>query len=189
MNKLITIGITLVLILTVGFFLFQKNEPQKTTSKQTNTSTEQQSIEESPKIGFRAPSFSLTSLDNMTYSLKQTKGKPTVMFFWASWCPNCEALSPELERLYEKYKAEMEVYSVNLTSQDSFDRATRFAEEHQFSFPVLLDEDGTVAQAYRVIGTPTTYFIDKNGIIVDIVQGAANPAQFTEKFEKLVNTN
>jgi cytochrome c biogenesis protein CcmG, thiol:disulfide interchange protein DsbE len=183
MKKLIPLILVAVTGLTIVMFWMNMKEPQETSSKPKGTSTEQESITEAPKVGFKAPAFSLTSLDNMTHSLKQTKGKPTVIMFWASWCQYCAAEAPELVKLYNQYQEKLEIYAINLTSQDSFDRAETFAQEHNFSFPVLLDEDGSVAKSYRIIGTPTIYFINSEGIIVDIAQGTFSP----EQFHKLVN--
>jgi cytochrome c biogenesis protein CcmG, thiol:disulfide interchange protein DsbE len=178
MKKLIPLILLAITVLTVVMFWMKTNEQQETSSEQKEATATQEEIKEAPQIGFKAPAFSLSGLDNMTYSLKQTKGKPTVLMFWASWCQYCAAEAPELVELYDQYKDKLEIYAINLTSQDSFDRANAFVEKHNFTFPVPLDEEGTVAKAYRVLATPTIYFINKEGIITDMAQGSISPEQF-----------
>ncbi|CAM4398433.1 TlpA family protein disulfide reductase [Paenibacillus alkaliterrae] len=138
--------------------------------------------EETARINFQAPSFELSGLNDATYSLASLKGKPVLINFWASWCGPCRKEAPELVRLYDKYKSEIEIYAVNLTSDDSLKGAIAFSKRYQFSFPVLLDEQGEVSKLYKVRSIPTTYFIDGSGKIMNVVTGAVSP----ETLEKLI---
>ena len=144
-------------------------------------------LEELPRIGFKAPGFELQGLDEEVYSLKRLNGKPVVINFWASWCGPCRLEAPELVRLYDKYNDRVEIYAVNLTSSDSIEGAKGFAEEFGFSFPVLLDLDGSVGNTYQVKAIPTTYFVNHKGIIIDQVTGLVPPDQLEKKFQNLIN--
>lgn len=146
-----------------------------------------QKIEELPKVGFKAPHFNLIALDGGSYSIPQNAGKPVVINFWASWCGPCRLEAPELVKLYDKYKEKLEIYAINLTTQDSVENAKAFADEFGFTFPVLLDKDAkkSVDDLYRVLAIPTTFFVDKNGIIVDKVMGLTDPKALESKFKNL----
>jgi cytochrome c biogenesis protein CcmG/thiol:disulfide interchange protein DsbE len=140
--------------------------------------------EELPKIGFRAPSFTLTALDGKEYS-SDLNGKPVMINFWASWCGPCRAEAPDMVRMYEKYGDKVEIYAVNLTQSDNESDARAFAKEFGFKFPVLLDRDGVVGQKYQIVSIPTSYFVDRNGVIVDKVIGLVDSATMESKMKQL----
>lgn len=142
--------------------------------------------EELPRIGFKAPGFKLKALDEKEYSLETLEGKPVVINFWASWCGPCRLEAPELVKLYEKYKNQLEIYAINLTFNDSIEGAKAFSDEYDFTFPVLLDTDGLVGKRYQVQAIPTTFFVNEKGIVVDQVTGLAQPDDLEGKFLKLL---
>ncbi len=63
-----------------------------------------------------------------------------------------------------------------------------FADRHGFKFPVLLDMDGVAGLDYKVFSLPTTFFVNKDGIIVEQVRGVLPPDQLEEKFKKLIES-
>lgn len=140
---------------------------------------------ESSKIGHKAPAFELLGLDDHIYSLENLHGKSVVLNFWASWCDPCKQEAPHLVELYEKYKENTEIYAINLTKNDRLKDVSKFAETFNFKFPVLLDSTGRIAEKFKVIAIPTTYFINENGIIVDQIIGIANKKTLEEKFEMI----
>jgi cytochrome c biogenesis protein CcmG/thiol:disulfide interchange protein DsbE len=143
--------------------------------------------EQLPKIGFQAPGFQLSDLNGENYSLDNLRGnKPVVVNFWASWCGPCRIEAPELVKLYEEYGKEIEILAVNLTKGDSVQAAAEFAEEFGFTFPVLLDKEGKVSELFQTRAVPTTYFINKEGTIQDIIIGLASPSVLQAKFRQLL---
>lgn len=142
--------------------------------------------EEVAKVGFKAPQFNLQGLNGQPYSLDQLGGKPVVINFWASWCGPCRVEAPELVKLYKKYGKQVEIYAVNLTASDSIEGAKAFANEFGFTFPVLLDDQGEVAKAYRITPIPTTFFVNGDGIIADKVTGLIDPQTLEAKFKQLI---
>lgn len=142
--------------------------------------------EEIPKAGYKAPSFSLTGLDGKTYSLDALKGKPVVINFWASWCGPCKIEAPELVKLYAKYKGQVELYAVNVTQSDSIEGARAFAQQYGFRFPVLLDEKAEVSARYQIQPIPTSFFVDKDGTIKEVLLGLADPVELENKFKRLI---
>ncbi|MGN7471926.1 TlpA family protein disulfide reductase [Brevibacillus sp. SAFN-007a] len=151
-----------------------------------NNQTKNGSPDQIPKIGFTAPHFSLSSLDNQTYQVAGKRDKPVILNFWASWCGPCREEVPYLKELYEKYKDRLDFYAINLTANDDVESAKAFVKEFGLSFPILLDETGKIANLYQVISIPTTYFINTNGIITQKIIGATDPGSFEQYMKELV---
>lgn len=163
----------LLVVLTIGFTIYF-GKAEKTAI-----------ADEKPEIGFKAPSFSLEVLhSDQRLSLQNTKN-PVVINFWASWCGPCRLEAPDLVRLHEEYKGEIEVYAINLTDSDTMRGVEQFVEEFGFEFPVLLDRDGAVGNTYRVMAIPTTYFINADGIVENKIVGYAAKADLEYQFQKL----
>lgn len=116
-------------------------------------------------LGQAAPTFEATSLAGTPMRFPaDAAGKPLVIRFWADWCRFCEPEMREMEPIYQDKKTQgLEIYAINAGQ----DRATveAFARKLGISYPVLLDEDAQVAKRYGVVGLPTTYFIDRNGVV------------------------
>ncbi len=129
-------------------------------------------VREAPQPGYRAPGFSLRTLDGETLSLSELRGRTVVLNFWATWCPPCRAEMPAFQRLYARYVDRgLMVIGVNATLGDDLAAVFAFRQQYQLTFPILLDENGQVNRSYRVTALPTTFFIDSNGIIRDVVIG------------------
>ncbi len=123
-----------------------------------------------PREGFAAPDFSLTTLNGAEVRLSDLRGKVVFLNFWTSWCPPCKEEMPAIQQLYEQ-SPEVAVLAVNLTDQDNLEDVKAFLAEYQITFDVLLDLDGKVSTLYQIQALPTSFFIDKSGIIRKVVYG------------------
>jgi peroxiredoxin len=111
---------------------------------------------------FAAPDFTLKSLDGKNIKLSEQAGNVVLLNFWASWCGPCRKERPLLNELHEKYGAlGFSVLGVNV-EQDTA-QARRFLADNPVVFPVLLDTENRVSQAYQVVAMPTTAIIDRHG--------------------------
>lgn len=125
-----------------------------------------------PREGFLAPDFSLADAQGRMVRLSDLRGKPVLVNMWASWCPPCKAEMPAVQKVYDRYAAQgFSVLAVNTTYQDEKDAALAFAASNSLSFPILFDLDGSVARKYQVHAMPTSFFIDKTGVIQRVVIG------------------
>ncbi|UVI33442.1 TlpA family protein disulfide reductase [Paenibacillus spongiae] len=145
--------------------------------------------EQTARIGYQAPGFELKGLDGSLYSLSSLGGKPVLINFWASWCGPCRVEAPDLVRFYKKYKDEFEIYAVNLTADDSLEGAISFAEEFQFNFPVLLDENGAVSKLYKIKSIPTSYFVDSKGEIIHVTTGVVSPKTLENLIQRMIEAS
>ncbi len=126
----------------------------------------------SPREGFLAPDFTLDTLDGSQITLSDLRGKVVIVNLWTSWCPPCRAEMPAIENVYQANKEQgLEVLAVNSTFQDSEANAAAFIQEMGLTFPILLDRDGGVSNRYQLRALPTTYFIDRQGVIRSVVPG------------------
>jgi len=133
----------------------------------------------SPREGFYAPDFTLDTLIGEQVQLSSLRGKIVVINFWTTWCPPCRAETPALETSYEAYKdSDVVVLGVNLTDQDSLKEVESFVQEFGLTYPILLDRDGAVGLLYQLNGLPTTFFINRQGVIRTVVVGGPMSATF-----------
>ena len=127
---------------------------------------------EKSEVGFKAPSFTARNLKGHRVQLADHKGKVVVLNLWATWCGPCRVEMPGMENLYRRYRSQgLEILAVSL-DKGSSDKVKTFTDEYRLSFPVLLDPDGQVENLYPTLTIPTTFVIDKHGMIVARVDGA-----------------
>ena len=109
--------------------------------------------------------FSLSLLEGETKSLSSYKGKVVFLNFWATWCGPCRVEMPSMEALYKKFSDKgLEILAVNCGEDQAAVRS--FMKNEKLSFPALLDLDGRVSQNYGIQAIPTTYLIDRDGMII-----------------------
>jgi peroxiredoxin len=126
-----------------------------------------------PQAGFPAPDFTLTTLDGETVTLSALRGRPVLINFWATWCPPCRAELPAIQSAYDRYADQgLVVLAVDMAEPPQ--TVAAFAEEFGLRFPIPLDRDGQVAAQYRVRAIPTSFFVDREGVIRSVFIGPMN---------------
>jgi thiol-disulfide isomerase/thioredoxin len=123
------------------------------------------------KTGDEAPGLVLPQIDpagklGAPVTLAATRGKVTVLDFWATWCNPCLASMPRLEKLARAHP-DVAVLTINL---DDPVRARALFDEHGYTVKLLAD-DGDVSQRYGVTSIPHTVIIDRSGVIRDVIRG------------------
>jgi len=141
-----------------------------------------------PQRGGFAPDFQLQRLDGETISLVDLRGRPVMLNFWASWCDPCRAEMPLIQEIFESKEWSdkgLVILAVNIG--ESAATAEEFMVDNDLSFSVLLDTSQDVARDYNIRGIPTTFFIDKDGIIKDVKIGViTGRAEWEERLSKIV---
>ena len=123
------------------------------------------------QVGNPAPDFQLQDLDGQPVALSNLRGKAVLLNFWATWCPPCRREMSYIQEIYDEWPEEwLVVLAINIG--ESASKVREFIQNYGLSFPVLLDTKEDVAQKYNIRGIPTTFFIDKDGIIRVKIVGA-----------------
>ena len=127
-----------------------------------------------PQPGFRAPDFTLETLDGKMITLSELQGKPVIINFWATWCAPCRQETPHFQTFYERFEDEVVMLGIN--QRESLDQVNSFVDDFNMTYPVLLDADGTVYDKYQVFGLPTTWFVNPEGVLVSVAPGGITEA-------------
>lgn len=148
----------------------------------------QASAEERPEVGFTAPNFDLAGLDGKKVALANFRGRPVFLNFWATWCPPCRDEMPGMQELFTVYGKDIVFLTVNMTvSERGVDSVQEFLRENGFTMPVVLDKSGDAAAKYLVRAIPTSFFVDRKGIIREKVVGAMNEETMREYLKELLH--
>ncbi|WP_240613637.1 TlpA disulfide reductase family protein [Pueribacillus theae] len=172
----------ILLIGLIGWGIYDfSSESAKTpieNEMETNGSStkEEQGVAVGLNKGNLAPNFTLQTLQGETVTLSDFRGNNAILNFWASWCPPCRAEMPDMQRYYDKNKDEnFTILAVNMTATESSQKGVnQFIEKLGVTFPVVLDINNEATDTYQIMAYPTSYFVDKNGLIQYKVIGAMN---------------
>lgn len=138
------------------------------------TSTASEPPQPTATVGALAPEFTLSDASGKILSLSSYKGKPVLLYFWATWCTFCREDMPELEQLRQtEGDTELVILAINLLEKPG--AVAAFGQQLGLTLPLLLDSEGTVSAIYLVRATPTYYFIDRDGVVRSQIVGRPRP--------------
>lgn len=129
-----------------------------------------------------APDFTLTDQYGEQHSLSDYEGKTVFLNFWATWCGPCQMEMPDIQALYEAYGnntgdviilgvANPKTDASPMNTDVSQEEVEAFLEENGYTYPTVMDLDGSIFRAYGIQAFPTTFMIDKYGDIYGYVPG------------------
>jgi len=134
------------------------------------------------RIGAPAPDFEWTSLDGQTLRLSTYRGKVVVVNFWATWCPPCREEMPTLQRVAA---SEPDVIVLEVHPMEPGDKARSFLDSLGLDrLQPVLDGDGATTRRFGVLSLPSTFFIDKTGVIRHLELTAMSEAQIRTGIQK-----
>lgn len=137
------------------------------------------------KISRQAESWQIVDMDGKQILFSSLNEKPVFLNFWATWCPPCVAELPGIIDLYTKYKADVNFV---LVSNESRDKVRKFTQKNNFD-NVLFYQNTSVPSDFSSQSIPTTFIINKDGLVVVSEKGAArwNSDRIVEIIEKLIS--
>jgi len=128
--------------------------------------------EEAARVGYAAPDFTSRNLHGHTTGLSSLRGKVVLINFWATWCDPCRAEMPSMEALYGSQKRnDFEILAVSIDTGNP-ETVHDYVREFGFRFPILLDNHLVVNRLYQVRMLPSSFLIDRKGIIREVILGA-----------------
>jgi peroxiredoxin len=152
----LVVGLGVGIVFFFGFYQ-PANSPQES---ELALGTE---ISPGPEKGLPAPGFELTSLSGERIQLEDYRGKIVLLNFWATWCAPCRLEMPAFQSRADQFENDLAVVAINF-SEDQ-DEVQAFVDELNLSFDVLLDPQAEAQRLYLIRGYPTTFFIDREGMI------------------------
>ncbi len=138
------------------------------------------------QVGQIAPNWKLPLLSGKgSIALSSLRGHPVWINFFASWCPPCNAEAPGLAK-FAAANPGIDIIGVDLAaSETSPGDVEKFVRKYDIRFPVVLDEQNAVANSYQVAFIPTSFFIDRSGVIQAVVQNPIAETQIAKYVAKI----
>lgn len=131
-----------------------------------------------------APQFTLTDIEGRALSLAQYRGKVVILDFWAPWCPPCRKEIPDFISLQHQYALQgLQVIGIGL---DEPSKVAAFVQENGINYPVAAGDDAISNLYGGVSGIPTTFIIDRQGVIKNRFEGFTERSVFEAEIRKLL---
>ena len=139
-----------------------------------------------PRIGEAAPGFTVERLAGEPLALSDLRGRPVIVNFWASWCPPCRGEMPDLEDLAREQRASgLTVLAVNLDEESA--AVQRYATALDLTLSIGLDRGGHVSTLYNLVALPTSFFVDRQGVVRDLNIGALTARGLRTKVARILD--
>jgi peroxiredoxin len=164
-----------IVIITAIFLPVACNKGTTSTFNEatSNTTNSTVAVSSAPQVGSTAPNFTYTDAEGKPVALSDLRGKTVVLNFWASWCGPCQYEMPMLQKLAtDKDKAAQGVVLITVNDGESQSTITNFVKKYGYTFFVVPDPKSNIGAKYNIRYLPTTFFINRDGIIRYIQTGA-----------------
>jgi cytochrome c-type biogenesis protein len=129
------------------------------------------------QVGDAAPTYSATTMRGDTIALRALQGRPVLLNVWATWCIPCRTEMPGIQQLHTAFAdSGLEVIAVSVDEAGSDADVQMFVDTYGIRFTVLRDPDKRVSRAFRTLGVPETFLVDRQGKIARRWIGEFDPA-------------
>jgi len=138
--------------------------------------------------GAPAPLFTAVDVAGVTHALAENGGRPTLLQFWASWCPHCRSDVPLVKRLFAQHQERLRLLTVSV-DQD-VDALRTFIQQEQLTYPIIsTSSHPALPDLYEMQGIPTYYLIGADGAIVQTWSGSVTerPSDFEDAVTRLIS--
>jgi cytochrome c biogenesis protein CcmG/thiol:disulfide interchange protein DsbE len=137
-----------------------------------------------PQIDWQPPGFEISSHGEAVFHYPESLEGPTIILFWATWCPYCKALMPHLQSIVDEYDGRVQVVALNFRDDDD---PAAYLAERGYGFRLILHSE-EVAKSWGVKGTPGLFLADQSGRVVfsrGAIPKAAYRADPSENYDQL----
>ena len=118
------------------------------------------------EVGEPVPDFAVQTFDGNNLSRSTLAGRPMMLVFWNTWCPECKDELPKINRLAERIGPKgVAILAINTGLNDSESKARAYWKMYGYVFPVGFDHSFEIGRAFRLIGVPTLFLVDSKGIV------------------------
>jgi peroxiredoxin len=152
-----------LLVLGIVAILLLASPDQTGSSNNEPVAGEELSVIPAP-VNFTAPEITLKDLDGVQASLTDFKGQVVLVNNWATWCPPCKAEMPTLQAYYEEHKEE-DFVLIGIEAGEPTEEVANFVEDYKLTFPIWLDPQNKALSAFRNQSLPSSYVIDRDGVV------------------------
>ncbi len=139
-----------------------------------------------PELSWQAPDGStgtLTDLDGKPVRLADLRGKLVWINFWATWCPPCQAETPVLRDMAERYASRGLVVLAIAVQETSVDNVRDYAQRYELPYPIAFDASANAFNLYKVFALPTQFFVGPDGRVREVVNGPLTDETATQRIE------
>jgi thiol-disulfide isomerase/thioredoxin len=134
-----------------------------------------------------APTTAFSLLSGKHLDIGALRGRVVLVNFWATWCPPCRKEMPSMDRL-DKMESGRPFTVLAVNVKENADLVENFLDVMPLGFPIALDEDGKLTAAWKAFVYPTSYLVDKSGMIRFSLNGSAewDDPEIVEIIEQLM---
>jgi peroxiredoxin len=178
-RTLAIMAVTAMVIATVAFIV---NQPNTAAGGVTNVTLTGEATGAAPTIGQPAPDFQASTVDGRSVRLSDFRGQPVWLTFGASWCQPCRAENPDILAVYERSRASGLVVLAIFMSEDAA-TVRDYADRVGLTYDKIADPATALASQYRILGIPSHFFIDGDGVLREMKIGALDQAGMERAIE------
>ena len=178
-------NVVLVSVLVAGSLFIAATRVQPSLGAHSPAAQADVLTDPAPLPDHLAPDLALPQLDSTPIALRDLRGQVVLINIWATWCPPCRAEMPAIQQAYASYRDRgFIVLAVN--QREDATTITPFLEQHALTFPTLLDHDGMVSATYQASALPSSFFVDRRGVIRAVYHGPIPPRVINGIVEQLL---
>ncbi|WP_342509790.1 thiol-disulfide oxidoreductase ResA [Sporosarcina sp. FSL K6-2383] len=135
-------------------------------------------------VGDKAPNFELVDLDGNKHRLSDYKGQGVFLNFWGTWCGPCKKEMPHMESQHVAFEGKgVQILAVNIAEPTL--KVEAFRDQYGLTFPIAIDKDKSVKEAYNIVPLPTTFLINEEGKIEKIITSEMTEAEIISYLESI----
>jgi peroxiredoxin len=183
------LGLVLSLCLLFAVYSCKTGKPEVSPGTEYNPPNPSPPPVAALKVGDTAPDFTLQTINGETVKLSELRGKIVMINIWWSECEGCVEEAPYIQKAFNKLPSQQWVI-LTINAWDTDVALRHFIDANKLTFPVLIDPEKQLNEAYLKYGVPTTFFVDGNGVIREIRNEIfASPEEIEATFTSLQKYN